>query len=180
MTNLRLSEHFTLAEVERSATATANGIDNTCPSQYIPALEQLCKTILEPLREYAGQPIIISSGYRCNQLNVKVGGVYASQGLSDCAVRHRGGDQSAQQGSQHTLGEAADIFIPKTPYTDWDDNHAHTDMDIAHKWFDFLEHHTDFDQLILETSNGRDYWIHVSCRKNKKANRHQIYRNMRK
>ena len=159
MTDLRLSPHFTLSEFERSATAIANNIDNHVPSQYIQTLEQLCKTILEPLRAFAGQPIIISSGYRCNQLNIKVGGVYASQ---------------------HTLGEAADIFIPKTPYTDWDDNQAHTDMDIAHQWFDFLESHCDFDQLILENTNGRDYWIHISCRKNIKANRHQIFRDMRK
>lgn len=170
MTDLRLSPHFTLSEFERSATAIANNIDNHVPSQYIPVLQQLCKECLEPLRAYAnsitphkqgekeGVSIIISSGYRCNQLNIKVGGVYASQ---------------------HTLGEAADIFIPKTPYTDWDDNQAHTDMDLAHQWFDFLEHHTDFDQLILETSNGRDYWIHISCRKNKKANRHQVFREMR-
>lgn len=159
MTNLRLSEHFTLAEFERSATAKANGINNSVHSQFIPTLEQLCKTILEPLREFAQQPIIIGSGYRCPQLNVKVGGVYASQ---------------------HTLGEAADIHIPLTPYTSWDDNRQHTDMDIAKKWFDFLEHHTDFDQLIMETSNGRDYWIHVSCRKNKSKNRHQVIRDLRK
>ena len=159
MTNLRLTPHFTVAEFERSATAVASHIDNTVPSQFIPALEQLCKTILEPLREFAQQPIIIGSGYRCPQLNVKVGGVYASQ---------------------HTLGEAADIHIPLTPYTSWDDNRQHTDMDIAKKWFDFLEHHTDFDQLIMETSNGRDYWIHVSCRKNKSKNRHQVIRDLRK
>lgn len=158
-TDIQLSEHFKLSEFERSVTAQKYGIDNRCPSQYIPALQQLCNEILEPLREYARQPVIISSGYRSSQLNVKVGGVYASQ---------------------HTLGEAADIQIPKTPYTDWDDNLAHTDMNIAHKWFDWLEHHTDFDQLILETANGRDYWIHVSCRKNKKANRHQIYRYLKK
>lgn len=159
MTNLRLSEHFTLAEFERSATSIANGIDNTCPSQYVPVLEQLCKTILEPLREFAGQPIIISSGYRCNQLNIKVGGAYASQ---------------------HTHGEAADIYIPKTPYTEWKDGKAHTDKEILNRWFDFLTTHTDFDQAIIETENDLDYWIHISCRKNKKANRHQIYRYMKK
>lgn len=155
MKDLLLSPHFKLAEFERSATAQANGIDNRVPSQYIPVLEQLCKTILEPLREFAKQPIIIGSGYRCSQLNVKVGGVYASQ---------------------HTLGEAADIQVPKTRYTNWGDNQAHTDMDIANKWFDFIEHHTDFDQLILETSNGKYFWIHVSCRKNKSKNRHQVLR----
>ena len=159
MNSLRLSEHFVLAEFERSATAAANGIDNSVPSQFVPVLQQLCKTILEPLRAFAGQPIIIGSGYRCPQLDIKVGGVYASQ---------------------HTLGEAADIHIPLTPYTSWDDNRQHTDMDIAKKWFDFLEHHTDFDQLIMETSNGRDYWIHVSCRKNKSKNRHQVIRDLRK
>ena len=155
MKDLRLSEHFMLTEFERSSTATAHGIDNHVPSQYIPTLQQLCKTILEPLRTFVQQPVIISSGYRCNQLNVKVGGVYANQ---------------------HTLGEAADIQIPKTKYTDWDDGKSHTDMKVAQKWFDFLEHHTDFDQLIMETTNGRDYWIHVSCRRNKSKNRHQVLR----
>ena len=155
MTNLRLTPHFTVAEFERSATAVANHIDNTVPSQFIPALEQLCKTILEPLRQHFGEPVIISSGYRSPTLNIKVGGVYASQ---------------------HTLGEAADIHIPLTPYTSWDDNRQHTDMDIAKKWFSWLQANTDFDQLIMETSNGRDYWIHVSCRKNAKKNRHQVLR----
>ena len=75
-----------------------------------------------------------------------------------------------------TLGEAADIQIPKTAYTAWDDNLRHTDMETAEKWFSWLQTHTDFDQLIMETSNGRDYWIHVSCRKNRKANRHQVLR----
>ena len=58
---MKLSEHFSLSEFERSATATRLGIDNSVPSQYIPALEQLCKEILEPLREFAGQLIAHSS-----------------------------------------------------------------------------------------------------------------------
>ena len=90
---MKLTEHFSLKEFEASTVAQTHGIDNTVPVQFIPTLEQLCRTILEPLREYAGQPINISSGYRCSTLNIKVGGVYASQ---------------------HTLGEAADISLPKT------------------------------------------------------------------
>lgn len=127
MTNFKLSEHFNLIEFERSSTAVANHIDNTCPPQFIPSLQQLCKEVLEPLRAFAGQPIIIGSGYRCNALNIKVGGVYASQ---------------------HTLGEAADI------------------------------QNTNFDQAIIETGNGKDFWIHVSCRKSKSKNRHQVIRNL--
>ena len=159
MKSLQLSEHFTLAEFERSATAQACGIDNNVPAQYIPTLQQLCKEVLEPLRSFVGGPIVISSGYRCNQLNVKVGGAYASQ---------------------HTLGEAADIQLPVTSYTAWDDNRRHTDLEEARRWFDWIQDHCDFDQLIFETANGKDYWIHVSCRKNRKKNRHQVIRYLKK
>ena len=150
MNNLRLSEHFVLAEFERSATAAANGIDNSCPYQYIPVLQQLCKTILEPLRQHFGEPVIISSGYRCNQLNIKVGGAYASQ---------------------HTLGEAADI-VP--PYNQRQTPHS------LHDWFEWLKDNTDFDQLILEHDSKGCYWIHVSCRRNRKANRHQLFYDLKK
>ena len=153
---VNLTEHFKLSEFSRSSVAQAHGIDNSVPTQYIRTLQQLCRTILEPLREFAGVPIIISSGYRCGALNVKVGGVYASQ---------------------HTLGEAADISLPKTPYTSWKDDKQHTDMEIAHRWFTFLKEHTDYDQLILETKNGLDYWIHVSCRRNRAKNRRQAFLN---
>ena len=159
MNDLRLSEHFMLSEFEKSTTASACGIDNSVPPQYVPVLQQLCKEVLEPLRRFVGGPIVISSGYRCNQLNVKVGGAYASQ---------------------HALGEAADIKLPLTSYTAWDDNKRHTDLETARKWFDWLENHTDFDQLILETTNGKDFWIHVSCRKNRRANRHQVIRYLKK
>ena len=57
---MNITQHFTLEEFQRSSVADAHGIDNTIPAQYIPTLEQLCRTILEPLRAFAGQPIIIS------------------------------------------------------------------------------------------------------------------------
>ena len=62
---MKLTAHFTLSEFTRSAIAETHGIDNTIPVTYIPTVKQLCDTILEPLRAFAGQPIIISSGYRC-------------------------------------------------------------------------------------------------------------------
>lgn len=112
---MKLTEHFSLREFEQSETAKKYGIDNRVPSKFVPTLQQLCQEVLEPLRSFVGQPIIISSGYRCNQLNIKVGGAYASQ---------------------HTLGEAADIQLPLTSYTGWDDNKKHTDLETARKWFD--------------------------------------------
>ena len=156
---IQLSEHFKLSEFTRSATATARKIDNTPSQEVISNLKVLCQNVLEPLRAFAQQPIIISSGYRCPQLNVKVGGVYSSQ---------------------HTLGEACDIRIPVAKHTPQRDGKAHTDKEVLNSWFDWIVTNTDFDQAIIETANGKDFWIHVSCRRNKRKNRHQVIRFLQK
>ena len=157
--DIQLSEHFKLSEFTRSATATARKIDNTPSQEVISNLKVLCQNVLEPLREFAQQPVVISSGYRCPQLNVKVGGVYSPQ---------------------HTLGEACDIRLPVSKHTTQRDGKAHTDKEILNSWFDWIVTNTDFDQAIIETANGKDFWIHVSCRANKRKNRHQVIRNLQK
>ena len=81
--------------------------------------------------------------------------------------------------SQHKFGEAADIRLPVTSFK-WHDGERHTDMDVARRWFDFLKYNTDYDQLILETSNHLDFWIHVSCRRDPKLNRHHVVYYMKK
>lgn len=91
MTNEQLSQNFRLYEFTNSATAKARGIDNTPSLSVVVRLSGLCHNVLEPLRRFAGQPIIISSGYRSPALNKAVGGV---------------------SNSQHMTGEAADIHIP--------------------------------------------------------------------
>ena len=88
-----LSEHFRLSEFTNSYMAKRLGIDNTPSLAVVSNLQQLCRHVLEPLRQYAGCPIIISSGYRCPSLNQAVGGVSKSQ---------------------HLVGEAADIVLPST------------------------------------------------------------------
>lgn len=88
---MKLSEHFTLAEFTTSDYAVRNGIDNTPSELVIANLKQLCEYTLEPLREIVKKPIIITSGYRCSELNTAIGG-------SDT--------------SQHVRGKAADIIVP--------------------------------------------------------------------
>ena len=88
-----LSEHFRLSEFTQSYMAKRLGIDNTPTLEVVSNLQQLCRHVLEPLRQYAHCPIIISSGYRCPPLNKAVGGVSKSQ---------------------HLVGEAADIVLPST------------------------------------------------------------------
>jgi len=86
-----LSAHFTLAELLASDTAQQQGIDNTPDDQ---VLIELTRTalMLEAVRRVLGnKPIIVSSGYRCPELNKAVGGA---------------------SNSQHMYGQAADFTCP--------------------------------------------------------------------
>lgn len=87
---VQITKHFTLDELCASATAKARGIQNKPNAQQIIALVYLTCYVLEPLREAMNEPIPISSGFRCEQLNRAVGGV---------------------SNSQHTKGQAADLCI---------------------------------------------------------------------
>lgn len=83
-----MGKYFTIAELTKSDTANKKNIDNSPSKQVETNLNQLITNILDPLREAYGEPIIVSSGYRCPALNKAVGGATSSQ---------------------HTLGQAADI-----------------------------------------------------------------------
>lgn len=67
-------KYFTLKEFEYSDTAKLLHIKNQIPEEFIPHIEELVNTILDPLREAWGSGIIISSGYRCPKLNEAVHG----------------------------------------------------------------------------------------------------------
>ena len=68
------NSYFNLKEFERSSVADKYNIDNTIPKELVPHIEELID-FLNPIREVWGKPIIVTSGYRCNELNKKVGGV---------------------------------------------------------------------------------------------------------
>ena len=84
----KLSKNFSLEELVFSITANNQGINNTPNAEAKAALKRLAVEVLQPIRDAWGQPIVISSGYRCPKLNKVVGGV---------------------ANSQHILGQAADI-----------------------------------------------------------------------
>jgi zinc D-Ala-D-Ala carboxypeptidase len=88
---MKLSEHFELSELLHSQTAIRKGIDNTPTSAIVAELQRLAVTILEPLREHVGRPVVISSGYRSPALNRAVGG---------------------SPNSAHMRGRAADLTVP--------------------------------------------------------------------
>ena len=81
-----LSEHFTYEELTKSATATRLHIANAPYTDELHCLKKLCTTILEPIREKYGRPIIVTSGYRCRQLNSAIHGARESDHIYGCAA----------------------------------------------------------------------------------------------
>ena len=71
-------KYFSIGEMTRSDTAKRLGIDNTPSDSIKKNLTLFINTVLDPIREDWGSPIIVSSGYRCPELNKAVGGVKTS------------------------------------------------------------------------------------------------------
>jgi len=87
---MKLSPHFTLAELTASNKAAQLGLKNTPPSELLPPLILLAE-LLERIRTTLKTPVIVTSGYRSPPVNRAVGGVTSSD---------------------HTQGHAADIVAP--------------------------------------------------------------------
>lgn len=91
---LKLSDHFTLWEFLYSDTAVKHGLMGKqleISSEHVYNLKRLCDNVLEPLRLKFGV-VVVTSGYRCKELNRIVG---------------------SSPTSQHTVGEAADVTVSK-------------------------------------------------------------------
>ena len=76
---MQLSGHFSLSELTKSQTAERKGIDNKPTLEHIENLTELCVQILEPTRRNFGKPMIITSGYRSEELCVAIGSKTTSQ-----------------------------------------------------------------------------------------------------
>lgn len=83
---MQISKHLSIAEVIRSESAKRKGIDNKPTDEHLKNLTLLSKEIFEPIREYFGVPIFISSGYRSKLLNKSIGGSLSSQHCSGEAI----------------------------------------------------------------------------------------------
>tara|TARA_R100000655_G_scaffold44308_2_gene81011 strand:- start:1495 stop:1980 length:486 start_codon:yes stop_codon:yes gene_type:complete len=87
---MQLSRHFTLSEFEKSSTATRLGIKNKAGSGEIKNLTDLCYAVLEPVRAKFEKPILVTSGFRSEELCVAI---------------------KSSKTSQHTKGQAVDFEI---------------------------------------------------------------------
>jgi len=75
----RISEHISYKESIKSNTATRLNINNTPDGYQVSNMVGVAHNVFEPLREYVGGPIKITSMFRCEKLNSVLGGSSRSQ-----------------------------------------------------------------------------------------------------
>ena len=85
---MRLSEHFSLAELCKTKT----GIENVPNEAQVNNLKRLCQWLEQLRRRWnnlygeGDDPIVINSGFRSPEVNKAVGGATLSNHLTGCAV----------------------------------------------------------------------------------------------
>lgn len=105
-------KHFNLSEFFHSSTAAKNGIKNE-PSfdekaTIVRNINLLVDNVLDPVRDMVNTPIMITSGYRCPQVNRLVGGVDNSQHMLGCAADFH------VQGYNHSMMYEVFLYIFNT------------------------------------------------------------------
>ncbi len=130
----RISDHVSYGEATKSQTAERKEIDNNPTPEELAAMKHVAETCFEPIREWHGKSIAITSFFRSAQLNIAIGG---------------------SKTSQHCKGEAmdidADVFdngISNNEIFDWIRLNVDFDQLIGE----------------FENPDGTYRWVHVSCK----------------
>lgn len=91
---MNLTEHFSMEEF---ITTQHRGIDNSLPDNLLDTARQTCEMLERIRTALAGLPIIVTSGFRCDELNRVIG---------------------SKPGSDHPKAMAVDFKCPEfgTPY----------------------------------------------------------------
>lgn len=137
-------KYFTIQELCHSDTANSLGIDNSPSPEIVQHLSELILSLLEPLREAWGTPILVSSGYRSLRLNK--------------ALKH------ASTTSAHLIGYAADL-VPKN-------GKIEEFKKFVPRWL--KENNVPFDQCILETDGKGSQWVHIALYNQRHQQRKQV------
>src|SRR6056300_86979 len=83
---MKLTDNFKLYEFTRSQIASRHGIDNTPNEEQIENLKTLAKGLEDVRTKLGGNPINISSGFRCEALNDKLGSKRTSRHIRGLAA----------------------------------------------------------------------------------------------
>jgi len=143
---MKLSEHLTLKEATYSATAIKHALNNNPLPAQVKVLEQIAKVIFEPCREYVGGPLRVTSGFRGEELNEKIGGAISSD---------------------HTINDH------KTAALDLDcDVYGFGNNAML---FHYIRKNLPFKQLIWEFGDEyKPNWVHVSYSTNELLNKGEV------
>lgn len=132
---VKLSKHFTLKELTGTSVDQFAEQNRKVSDVEIEKLREVCRYLLEPIREKFQRPIRVTSGYRCWELNNFLGGA---------------------PNSQHLRAEAVDFIV------DGFDDEAGS-MAVF-EWI-YRESGIEFGQVIHEIKKGKyreAVWIHIS------------------
>ena len=81
-----MKNYFTIEELCKSDIAKKYNINNTPGAKELHNLETITIPQMNIIREFLGIPLIVNSGYRSKELNIKVKGVYTSKHLEGLAA----------------------------------------------------------------------------------------------
>jgi len=110
---MRLSENLDLSEMIKSDIAIRHGIKNYPTDGHLGNMIMWAENIFQPIRDYFGEPIFISSGYRSRELNNLISGSLQSQ---HCVGQAGDIDQDHRM----TMVSNADVFDFVLNYLDYD------------------------------------------------------------
>lgn len=123
-------KYFTITELCRSTRASQLNVPNIPDATQVSNLIRLTDNVLDPLREWYGKPINVSSGFRSKELNDVTPG--------------------SSNTSQHSLGEAADITVGSK-----EENKKLFDYILNNLTFDQLIDEYDFSWVHVSYSSRR-------------------------
>lgn len=135
---MQLTDNFSLMEFERSQLAARHGIVNRVPPELMDNVLR-CARMMQRIRDrlsallYRPVPIIITSGYRCQQLNTLLG---------------------SRATSHHTLAAAADFVAA------WG---APTPKEIVEKLAPRVEELGIGQLILEYPESAGGGWVHASC-----------------
>lgn len=152
----KLPEYFTISEMEYSETAIRNNIDNRLlNAEHYENARQLLLKILDPLRRawtkycidnnLGRGGIIVTSGYRCEELNTLVDG---------------------SKTSAHCIGAAADIKPSNKQMNDF--------QEFVPKWLKDNNIEFD-QCILEQPKNGIATWLHIGHKNRNGKQRKQIF-----
>lgn len=172
----RLSQNFTLEEVVRSETAERIpellAQQRNPPPEVVDNLRYLCQTTLQPIRDGLSFPISVTSGYRSDDLNRRIGGSPSSQHrlgqAADCGLAPRFLEDPALAGVRSDIEQRVRMLTARP---------IRRDVNADFYLFAFVCLHLeefDVDQVIHEygLGFGQPAWVHVSASRGQ--NRRQI------